>query len=250
MKPILMLICLSLAAQSAPAQKGGGCTDPGIQWTINLTYVDGTTPNAIQGDGSPYINGQSGVDARVNVCSGTYDATLLLGHQRTMSISFAQLLASNSFTPSWAKTSSTETGTGFLNVRNIFFVPSGSNRSQEFTFTTRFGSTGPENGNLTMINPSAEAPSSAPNLALANTPYTDSLVYVHHCPATSSPSATCSGITNETWLVYPDPTVSGTSAQTGLPLLAVGTLLISNRGGEVNAGQFSVPFFFTISLLN
>jgi len=100
-------------------------------------YVDGITRFAIQGDGSPYVNGQSGVDAVINVCSGTGDATLLLSGGRTMAFSFSNLLASNSATPAWA------TGTvsaGFMNVRNIAYVPLGSNRADEYTFTTRFGS--------------------------------------------------------------------------------------------------------------
>ncbi len=253
MKPILIMTIMSLVAQAAQAQTSGNCTDPGIQWTINPIYVDGTTPNRIQGDGAPYISGQNGVTARINVCSGTYDATLLLAKPRTLSFSFAGLLAYNSNTPSWALTGSTQTGTGFLNVRNIWFVPSGSERNSEDTFTTRLGSNPPAPSGspaFPMANPSPDAPSSIPNvLRLANNPYPDSLVTVHHCPGNTN-TATCPNITHETWFVYPDPnpTASGAS-QTGLPITQVGNLLITVHGSIVDAGEFSMPFSFTISLL-
>lgn len=138
MRTTLILIALSLAAQGAPAQKNG-CVNPSIQWTINPMYVDGVTPNAIQSDGLPYIDGQPGVTAVIYVCSGSNDATLLLGRGRTLSFSFARLLASNQYTPSWALSGSTASGTGFLNVRDVLFVPSGTDRNQEYTFTTWFG---------------------------------------------------------------------------------------------------------------
>ena len=167
---------------------GGHCTlDQPLQWVINPIYVDGTTTSAIQGDGSPYVNGQSGVDAVINVCSGTGDATLLLSGGRTMAFSFSNLLASNSATPAWA------TGTvsaGFMNVRNIAYVPLGSNRADEYTFTTRFGSSVSPgsvtiSANFGMLNPSPTATitSQNPNEAIANFPNDDSLVNVYHCPA-------------------------------------------------------------------
>ena len=142
-------------------------------------------------------------------CSGTYDATLLLSSPRGLSFSFASLLASNTKTPSWALSGATQSGPGFLNVRNLFFVPSGKNRAtDEFEFTTRFGSNVPATGNpsFPMVNPSPDAPSSVPNLlAIANAPKPTSKVIVRHCPASTNTTA-CPNITRETWFVYPDPT--------------------------------------------
>jgi hypothetical protein len=253
MKTILTICSLALAVQTVQAQKGTSCTNPGIQWVINGIYVDGTTASAIQGDGAPYVNGESGVTAVVNVCSGTYDATLLLSRPRTLSFSFARALATNSNTPSWALSGSTQTGAGFLNVRNIFYVPSGSSRNAEYTFSTRFGSNPPASGSpdFRMLNPSAEAPAAGAGseVSLSNSPYPDSLIIVHHCPANTNTS-TCPNITSETWFAYPDPnpTASGTG-QTGLPISQVGALLVSSKGTLVNAGEFSVPFLFAISLL-
>src|SRR5215469_8310291 len=149
MKTTLMMVLLSLAAVGAHAQKKG-CVNPPIQWSINALYVDGVTPNAIQGDGSPYIDGQPGVTAVIYVCSGSNDATLLLGHGRTLSFSFARLLASNSYTPSWARSGSTASGTGFLNVRDILFVPQNTDRNHEYTFTTWLGSNPPQGDNFRM----------------------------------------------------------------------------------------------------
>jgi hypothetical protein len=251
---VVFIAQAGLAQQFASAQKGGACVDPSIQWTINSMYVDGVTPSAIQGDGTPYTDGSSGVAAVINVCSGSYDATLHLTKGRTVSFSFAKLLASNQNTPSWAVNGSTVSGSGDFNVRNIYFVPSGSNRNQEYTFTTRLGSTTPASGspNLTMTNPSPDAPSSVPNLlAIANVPYNDSLVIVHHCAANTN-TASCPNVVHETWFVYPDrnPTASGTG-QTGLPITQVGTLVTtSHNGTQVNAGEFSLPFSFVISLVN
>jgi hypothetical protein len=247
MKTTLMLVFLSLAIQSAPAQKSG-CVNPSIQWTINPIYVDGVTSNAIQGDGSPYIDGQPGVTAVIYVCSGSNDATLLLGHGRTLSFGFARLLASNSYTPSWALSGSTASGTGFLNVRDILFVPQNTDRNHEYTFTTWLGSNPPQGHNFRMAapNPQTGLTGGGPT----NSPYPNSPIVVHHCPANTN-TTTCPNITNETWFAYPDPnpTASGVG-QTGLPITQVGTILASSKNTEVNAGQFSMPFYFTISLLD
>jgi hypothetical protein len=220
-------------------------------------YFDGVTPSAIQGDGAPYVNGQSGVATVIHVCSGTYDATLLLSSRRTMTFSFAGLLATNSNTPAWALSGST-ISVGFINVRNIAYVPPGLNRGEEYTFTTRFGST--FSGHFQMLNPSPSATitSPNPNVAIANAPYDDSLVVVHHCPAGANAgvSTACLNLAHETWFVYPDSTpTTADGSQTGWtfynrPFTQVGTLLTSSqKSGEVNAGEFSMPFYFTISSL-
>jgi hypothetical protein len=247
MKTTLILALLSLAPMCAPAQKNS-CTGPSIQWIINPIYVDGFTSNAIQGDGSPYIDGQPGVTAVIHTCSGTNDATLLLGHGRTFSFSFARLLASNSLTPSYARSGASASGTGFLNVRNILFVPPGTDRNQEYTFTTWFGSTPPQGDNFRMAGSQPQAPQSEPGAA--NSPFPNSLIVVRHCPAGAN-TATCPNITHETWFAYPDPnpTASGVG-QTGLPITQVGTLLVNSKGALVGGGEFSIPFYFTISLVN
>ena len=250
MKTTLLLILLTAAMNAAETAKGNSCTDPGTQWVINPLYIDGSTPNAIQGDGSPYVNGQSGVTAVIQVCSGTTDATLLLANSRKVSFNFSHLLASNSYTPSWALNGSTVSGTGFLNVRNVYFVPPGSNRNLEYTFTTWFGSTPPAQGNpdFRFAGPNPQAPQAGAG-GNTNTPYPASLIVVHHCPADTNTS-TCPNILHETWFAYPDPNpTAGGVGQTGLPITQVGALLVSSHGQVVNGGQFQMPFLFTISLL-
>src|SRR5689334_6298287 len=86
---------------AAPAH-GGTCNpDPPLQWTLNPTYVDNVTASSITGDGSPYVNGQSGVTATIKVCTGTNDA-VLSNTSRNITFSFAKKLASTSSTPSFA----------------------------------------------------------------------------------------------------------------------------------------------------
>ena len=230
----------------------GSCNlDVPLQWSIASTYVDGTTPNLVLGDGSPYANGQSGVEATIKVCDGTNDAVLQLSSPRNVSVIFSNPLATNSNTPSWA--SGSVTGAGVLNIQNIVFVPNGLSRSDEYTFTSRMGAQLPVKGswNFRMWNPTTQAVSTdGSSVAAANSPSSDSLVYVHHCPANSTATAgQCPGIVHETWFVYADSTETGISSQTGLPLKQVGGLENTQPINPVNAGQFSIPFFFVISAL-
>jgi hypothetical protein len=98
-----------------------------------------------------------------------------------------------------------------------------------------------------MAGPQPQAPQAG--AGGTNSPYPNSLIVVRHCPAGAN-TATCPNITHETWFVYPDPnpTASGVG-QTGLPIAQVGALLVTSKGALINAGEFSMPFFFTISLL-
>ena len=150
MHPTLTLLFTFRAAGTAFAGKPGSCVNPSLQWTIGPNYIDGTT-NAVQSDGATYIDGQPGVSAVVHVCSGTYDAILLLSKGRTFSTSFAKLLASNPNTPSWALNGTTQTETTST-IHNLFFVPSGTDRNQEYSFTTRGGA------GFSMVNPAPQAP--------------------------------------------------------------------------------------------
>ena len=257
-KALHCLLPVSAAAfflQMASAAHGGTCNlDLPLQWTLNPLYVDGATASAITGDGGgPYVNGQSGVSATIKVCTGTYDA-VLSNSSRTISFNFAKMLASSSNTPTWAGSGGTVTGTGLLNIRNITFVPSGNTRADEYTFTTRMGSNLPVKGswNFRIFNPTTDAASGdSVYVQTNNTPYLNSLVIAHHCPANSTATTgPCAGVTNETWFVYPDTAVtqSGTS-QNGQPLTQVGALVNTQRSSPINGGEFSMPFYFVISRL-
>jgi hypothetical protein len=78
MKNVAILLASVLLLTQAPAAKNCGKLDQPLQWTIFSTYVDHTTTAAITADGAAYINGQSGVETVINVCSGSIDATLSL----------------------------------------------------------------------------------------------------------------------------------------------------------------------------
>jgi hypothetical protein len=209
--------------------------------------VDGSVA-AIQSDGAPYIDGQSGVTTVVNVCSGTYDATLLLSSTaRSLSFDFSGIVNSNQYTPSWALAGDTESGSsGFFNVHDLWFVPEGFTRADEYTFTTWLHSSVPARGTpgFSMTNPSHDTSVPNTNVAVANSPYPNARVIAHHCPANTN-TATCPNIVTETWFVYPEQV----STTPGDPA-PVGVLFTSVKGSPVNSGQFRMPFFFTISMLN
>jgi hypothetical protein len=242
-------VFLLSAAGLAPLYGGkpGGCQDIPIQWTLNANYVDGTTLNAIRGDNAgSYINGKSGVSALIKTCdvNGTNNAVLITGSSRQLTFDFAaHVLASNANTPSWAFGIVTGSG-GVLNVANITFVPAGKSSSQEYAFTTWMGSNVPVKGtwNFRMWYPTTDAmmgDPTNPNVIAANSPNTDTPVNAYHCPANNpSPSPMCTGVALETWFVWP----LGSSPW-------VGGLANTARSAPVNAGQFSMPFYFVISVL-
>lgn len=252
--PMRTLLIFLVAAHAAAAQKNG-CANSSLQWTINPTYSD-NTPTAIRGDQAPYtyIDGQAGVTAHINTCAtnATNDATLQLGKPRTLSFSFATMLAHNANTPSWALSGSTVSGAGFLNIRNILFNNAG-NENTEYTFTTTLGSNPPASGSpaFPMVNPNSQTTTTSGLsniLEIAETPYVDSLVIVHHCPVSNVATATCPAVAHETWFAYADRStvIDGGTGQT-VTLPATGTLLVTSRGSQVNGGQFSMPFSFVIS---
>jgi hypothetical protein len=249
----LLAVAALLPLLSFGGSGGGSCNlDVPLVWTIQSTYVDGMAATLITSDGSPYVNGQSGVIATIKICEGTNDAVLQLGsRQRQFTVNFSQPLATNRSTPAWAN--GPVGGQGVLNVRNITFVPFGYTRADEYVFTTRAGSQLPVKGlwNFRTWNPVTDAISTADSaVAAANSPYSDSLVYAHHCPANSTATTgPCTGVVHETWFVYVDTASSGFSSQTGLPLAQVGGLEDTQTLTPVNAGQFSIRFYYAISLV-
>jgi hypothetical protein len=246
--------CVVLAAVLPLPAVAGTCNlDVPLRWTLNSIYTDGISATLITGDGLPYVNGQSGVTATIKVCTGTNDAVLQLNSAaRAFTVNFSKPLATTSKTPSWAY--GPVTGQGVLNIRNITYVPAGHTRADEYTFTTRAGTQLPVKGSWSFRTwdavTDAASDSNAYVLA-ANSPYADSLVYVHHCPANSTATAgQCAGIIHETWFVHVDSAGSGTSSQTGLPLVQVGGLQETQTSTPVNGGQFSIAFSYVIESLN
>jgi len=252
-----------LAAGLAPlyaGKPGGGCQDTPTQWTLNDYYI-GTTLNAIRGDSAgAYVNGAAGVSALIKICdvNGTNNAVLMTGSSRTLTFDFGgHLLASNN-THDWALKSVIGSG-GVLNVRDLTFVPAGKGPSLEYDFTTWVGADLPVKGywNFRMFKPTTDAISgdlnTNPYVASVNSPYIDSPVNVHHCPANSSATTgPCVGVIHETWLISPDagPTTYTDGSPAPPSAVWVGGLVNTQKStSPVSAGQFSMPFRFTISLL-
>jgi hypothetical protein len=243
-----------LALVYAPAAFPASCDsiNSPIQWNVRTQYVD-TTYNRIQSDGKGvYINGQSGVDAVLNACSGSGDARIQIsGKTRWVNFSFERMLTTNQYTPSFAL-SSTPVKVMSMNVRNLLYVPPGTDRTHEFTFTTRLGS----GINAAMLANPVDAPQVevGSNVAIANSPLANSPIVVLHCPAGPN-TPTCQKSTlHETWFAYPSPTPTASGTSNGWPVTQVGALMVQGGSGKnaqtVNGGEFSMTFYFEISLLN
>lgn len=252
------------AAKGGSKGSGGGgtCTlDIPITWDIRTAYPDGTV-TAITGDnavvdddhaGTLYVDGGNGVERSViNLCSTTGDATLLLARSgngtaaRSISVSFASSLHTNNDTPTWAQSSLPVSGTWFLNVRKIWYLPPGKGWGDEFPFTTHLSSTTPNSGHVRMLNPAAVAVPPVSGSG-ANSPDTNSLVNVYHCPeaATAPTSGACTGVTMETWYVW--PTLISTTTTPPSSAYVASLVLDGKHNTQINGGEFSIPFFFVIT---
>ena len=246
----LILVGLTLSLVTSAALAGNQCSDLPAQWTINNTYVDGITSSLITSDGSAYVDGTTGVSAYVTTCSTGDGVVALSGSQRSISFHFTAPLYMDQYTPAGLNGSTVQVLS--VNVRNIMYQ---HNAALEYTFTTRMGSNSSQFGPFRMVNLASQAvPPGGGGDNVANSPYADALVYVHHCPKSTVPSGGCQALAHETWYVYPDPASYGTSSFTGLPVSQVGTLILTQGSGKnsqtVNGGEFRMPFYFAISLLN
>jgi hypothetical protein len=240
-----------IATLAATAARPSTCTTSPVQWTVNNIYIDGVTPSQVTNDGSAaYINGQSGVTATISTC-GNEDAVIALtGSQRSVSFQFTAPLYTDQYTPAGLNGSALHVDS--VDVRNILYQ---HDAASEYTFTTRLGANFVNLGPFRMVNLGSQAiPPGEGGDNVANTPYADALVFVHHCPKSTVPAGACPALGHETYFVYPDPATFGTSSQTGLTVAQTGTLLLTEGKGKsattVNAGEFSMPFYFAISLLN
>lgn len=214
--------------------------NPPLVWKISFTNHAATGATAIFSDGVPpsepeYVHGVGGVNTVLNVCSGSFDATLSLGGKSTRSLGFQfppSLTSAPDPAAGWGRFYSKSVG---FNIRNLGYGTVTSN--QEFTFTTRMQLmfTAPDRATYQLIwqNPGAEADSRLRfPCSTADCVYADALVRVHHLPATST--------TPETWIVWPDDTTSPAE---------VGTLFKQLKGaaGYQAVGQYRLPFMFTIA---
>ena len=233
----LVVTLTGVMAQAAP------CPSPtALSVVISGTYSfnGSSAPSAIYPDSASapaYVNGVSGVSAIINGC--THDAVIDLGKStRYVGLSLQNLVATSPYTPGW--TSTAFWAQPHIVVSNLLYGYSATDY-QQFTTTAEISFTAPDGASdqLQFVNPAAQA--SSVQGGLLNQPYNTSLVVVTHIPANYNATGNA-----ETWTVTPDNTNMNTDPA-GTPATQVAGLLISQRHGSVNGGQFSMPFQFSIT---
>jgi hypothetical protein len=232
---------ISAMLMAAATVFGGPCATTSINVTISYNYAFGgvSFASAVYPD-SPlaYSDGVNGVRAIINNCSG--DLILDLNNStRQVGFSFQNAVSMNSDTPVWPSTSFLATG-AYLVVNNLLYNSSGPSftTGAELAFTPP-GGTSRSPDTICFHNLTANVTGGCLNV---NSPDNTSLLVVQHTPANPLTGAV------ETWTINPDNTnmnLSGTPAAT-----QVGALQLPPHGSsrDVNAGQFSMPFQFTVTL--
>jgi len=243
MKTKLIIFLLPAVLMAPATVLGGPCATTSVNVTISYNYAYGgiSFASAVYPDSAQaYSDGVNGVRAIINNCSG--DLILDLNNStRQVGFSFQNSVAKNSYTPGWTSAPFVASG-AYLVVNNLMFS---YNANVSYPFTTGAelaftppGGTSRSQDTVCFHNPTADV---TPGCQNVNYPDNTSLIVVQHTPANPT-----MGIV-ETWTINPDNTnmnLSGTPAAT-----QVGTLQLpgSHGSGPINAGQFSMPFQFTVT---
>lgn len=245
---LFVVVSAMVPPGSANPPAKGKCTDPPVNWTVFSTYIDGSTNAILPDAGGPY-------PAVIQICNGTGDAILQIQSPRQITYDFSQRLGGPA-SPSWAAGLLTGTDV-FLHLHAVMYD---YNPAADYFYTTRFGAYIPDHAayNIRMWNPTTDALSSDPAtnafVAVANSPYLDSLVNVQHCHARSTPdsSGPCAGVTKEAWLVSADngPTSYADTGEPAPPAATqvLGLVTTGKRNIPVAAGEFRMPFRFKIEM--
>jgi hypothetical protein len=236
----LMAIPILLVGGFAAQNPKGSCTDIPLRVTIRNPVVDPITgetlTSAITSDGrGEYVNGVSGVSAVINVCSGTYDAVVIVkAPKRTFTYQFTPPIPGSIIQeqPTWVP--GIWAVSGWINVRNILY--------SKQSFSTHMGSTFslPANGStyrLRFMPFTVDAPDlhTNPNeIPGENTPYPSSYARVYPQPF----DCNSGGTTKPSWIV-----VGNNLNDQGI--LQVGTL----HKGLTHEGQYTMPFELRIEAL-
>jgi len=230
-------VLAGLVLTSASLLHAGPCKTNPVSVAISPTYSYGgtSTSSMIYPDSSAaYTDGISGVSAIINT-SCTADLIVDLSNStRTVGFSFQNPVVTNSSTPSWTATPFMAKA-DHLVVRDLLYQYS-PNAYYQFTTSAVFDFTAPSGAldRVTFANPNAQVPALEPNA-----PYNTALVVVTHTPADTGTGAV------ETWTITPsnaNTNPAGTPEATELC-----TLLLNGKHGLTNAGQFSMPFQFTVT---
>jgi hypothetical protein len=206
----------------------------------------------LRGDGSDsYQDNQNGISARINICSGSRDATITaLTSTRRIRMTFPAAIPNTSQsgqTPSWA--GSEITVPFFFNVRNILCY-SGSCGDP---FTTRmawqFAAADGFSYHLRFYpavadSPDLHSPDTLTEEPDINLPYETSPVVVHHQPGNcANPGG--NPIVFDRW----DVTAASPSADGYMELGTLHRFPKRNRDPKLHMGQYSMPFRLQIEAL-
>jgi hypothetical protein len=241
-----MALPIVLVAGFAAQNPKGSCTDIPVRVTILNPVVDPITgamvTSAITSDGrGEYVDGVSGVSAAIKICSGTYDAVVIVkAPKRTFTYQFAPPIPGSIIQEQPAWIPGTWSISGWINVRDILY--------SKQPFTTHVGSTFtlPANGStyrLRFMPFMVDAPDlhvDPDEIPGENTPYSSSYAKVYP----QSFDCNSGGTTKPSWIV-----VGNNLNDQGI--LQVGTLrkLPNGRGQSTHQGQYTMPFELRIEAL-
>ncbi len=255
---VLPLLAVLVAALPGQAQ-GRSCKDI----SLAVTFATPISPG-ISSDGlGAYVDGQSGVSAKIQICGTYYDAVIQLGAQNstrnvTYDFSGSTVNYIPGVTPQWTQSSSPFLAKPLFNVNQIAdnvnlasSNPAYYRPGANYTFTTYMwngGITSPDGGKYALMYVSSDPVSDTgfgfvnTSSSVVNTPYSTSLVQVTHYAATGS--------SPETWVVVPIANCSGTCDADQYPGVVATLLSVTstrNTTTLTNVGQFNMPFQMTLT---
>jgi hypothetical protein len=215
---------------------GGPCKTDSVSVAISPTYsFGGTTASStiLPDSAAAYADGLAGVSAIINTsCTG--DLILnLKSSTRTVGWSFQAPVATNSATPSWTA-GAFQSAANYLVVSNLMYQYAATT-FYSFTTSASFDFTAPDGAydRVTFTNPLAQV-----HVSGQNRPYNTALVVVTHTPADPT-----TGVV-ETFTITPS---NANTDPGGTPATDAGTLLLNGKHGYADAGEFSLPFQFTVT---
>ncbi len=258
MSRTLLSTCAALLIAIAPALlaqgKGGGkCVNVPIRVTL-LPLPNGGPTSVLRGDalGDTYRDGQSGVTARINFCSGSRDATITaMSSPRKIRMTFPQPVPGSSLsgqTPSWV--GSEIQVNFFFNIRNILCHT--GNCGDTFTTRMNWQFTGPE-GSLYHLrfypadadSPDLHSPNTLTEEPEINEPHETSYVVVHHRPGNC-------GVPSANPVIFDQWDVTAANANSPEGILQLGTLHRfpkKPRDPKLHMGQYSMPYRLQVEAL-
>ncbi len=233
----------------AQGKGGGGCVNQNIPLRVTIIGISG---GVLAGDnkGATYQDGVDGVSARINISSGTFDATVILltSKHRTIRFTFPNAQPDSSLTggyPTWAP--GVFQAKAFFNVRNILH---GRNFGKT-TFSTRmawqFDAPDGVLYRLRFMPPDTDAPDlHTPDIPPGvNEPQQTSFVVVTDHPGNCGTVLPGEAIVYDQW----DVTATVPNIDGVLQLGTVHKMAVRPKDVDVHYGQFSMPYKLVLEAL-